>query len=68
MSEISSGLTVRPGDILVVSTVDPVPAERAERMRQHLLDRLPGLVDVVLIVNATGLAVYRPGSEGTDDA
>lgn len=53
-----TGLTVRPGDTLLVRYSRAVSMENAERLKAKLKERLPG-VDV-LIVEADGLAVYRP--------
>lgn len=57
-----TGLVVRPGDKLVIATNQRPTMELADRMRQHLEGVLPG-VELVIIPQATGLAVYRNEAE-----
>lgn len=59
LKEYNDGLVVRPGDTLIVRIGTNVTRDTAEQLRAAVLQRLPGLADVVLI-GADGLAVYRP--------
>ncbi|HEY9353376.1 MAG TPA: hypothetical protein VIP28_09010 [Nocardioides sp.] len=61
-----SGLIVRPGDTLIIVWKAPLSEERAEILKARVRDRIPGLHDVV-VVNADGLAVYRPDPVSGDD-
>jgi len=58
-----------PGDVLVFSTTGEHGLTQAmvDRVKKHLLDRLPGIADVV-IVPLTLTAIYRPDPEPTDNA
>lgn len=58
------GLTVRPGDTLLVMVKGPLSCDHADHYRAKLKVLLPYLLDVV-IVQADALAVYRPDSEAT---
>lgn len=49
---------VRPGDKLVIGTPLKLSHGQVEEARQRLGRQLPG-VDMVLITECTGLAVYR---------
>lgn len=60
---LSGVATIAPGDTLVVTLAGPCSAEDAAHVRDSLL-ALPGLADVIVVDNATGLAVYRPDEEG----
>jgi hypothetical protein len=55
-----TGLVVRPGDVLILTTAAPVTTEQFESIRQQALQRLPGLGDVVIISNVTAVAAFRP--------
>lgn len=51
---------IRPGTVLVVGVNGTMTLEYADRMKTHLLERLPGLADVVIITDVTQLAVFDP--------
>jgi hypothetical protein len=51
----------RPGDVLVVSSPDPLSAEHAETIRAQLRTRLPLLADVVVLSGATVACIFRGG-------
>jgi len=54
-------LIVKPGDTLIVrfSHGSPNFMSAAVEMRRALLAKMPGLAEVI-VLNADGLAVYRP--------
>lgn|GEM_PF-5803584 len=58
--EMTVGLTVRPGDTLIVAAPDKaITQDMAQTMKEQLMARLPGLADVVVVYGAS-VAAYRP--------
>jgi len=55
-----TGLTVRPGDTLILATPRRLSYKEFDEMRQQIEERLPG-VKFVVLDSASGLAVYKPG-------
>ena len=57
----ADALIVRPGDTLVVRFDHgaPLSHQMADSIREALLANLPDLAEVI-VLNADGLAVYRP--------
>jgi hypothetical protein len=53
------GLTVRPGDTVILATHRSVSVNEFHEMRDRIEENLPG-VKFVILDNATGLAVYTP--------
>lgn len=56
------GLVVRPGDTLIVRYDRTFNADEAQRVKDKLRERLPG-VDV-LVIGCQQIAVYRPEARG----
>ena len=57
---VVDGLIVKPGDTLIVRfTGRSLTASIAAELRTLIMQRLPDLADVI-VLNADGLAVYRP--------
>lgn len=57
-AELDNAVVVRPGDKLVVGIAGSITATMAREMKERLGEQLPG-VDVVIIDNTAGFAVYR---------
>lgn len=55
------GVIVRPGDILVIGTHRPITLEGATALRADMMERLPGIADVLVLSDTTVEAVYRGG-------
>lgn len=53
------GLTVRPGDKLIIAFNRPLDMEEAESVASRLRDEFDG-VSVTVVDNVAGMAVYRP--------
>jgi translation initiation factor IF-1 len=53
--------TMKPGDVVVLSTSEPISAEQADVIKQRLCDRMPWLKpeDVVVLAGAQ-MSVIRP--------
>lgn len=61
--------TLRSGDILIVGhRRGPLSAAEADRYRATVLDRIPGLANVVLLTDVAALAAYRPDEVKASDA
>lgn len=56
--EWDNAIMVRPGDKLVVGIAGSITATMAREMKERLGERLPD-VDVVIVDNVAGFAVYR---------
>ena len=52
-------LVVQPGDTLIILHKARLSEEIAEVIKKRAMARIPGLADVV-VIQADGLAVYRP--------
>jgi hypothetical protein len=60
--DVMPGMVIRPGDVLVVSCTEPLEQDRVQRLRTALLERMPGLADVIVLVAPLSVAaVYRDG-------
>jgi hypothetical protein len=58
--DVLPGMVIRPGDVLVVGCETPISLERAAELREGLLERMPGLADVVVLAPPLSIAaVYR---------
>lgn len=57
-----AGVTVRPGDTLVLVTRGYTTKQDADLLRKAMAEKLPG-VDVVLIGSTSQALVYRPETE-----
>ena len=58
---MSDGLIVRPGDTLILTFQNPINAEIAERHKDAVMKRIPGLKDVLIISgNSPSVSAYRP--------
>jgi hypothetical protein len=58
--DVMPGMVIRPGDVLVVGCDSRLDEGTAERLRSGLLERLPGLADVVVLTPPLSVAaVYR---------
>lgn len=53
------GVTVRPGDTLVIAFSRSLTQQEAHEIRERIAGQLPG-VRAVIIAGASGLAAYRP--------
>jgi hypothetical protein len=56
--ELQSAAVIRPGDTFVVATNRPISMAEADRMKDELGFKIPGVH--IVIVPANALAVYRP--------
>lgn len=52
-------LIVQPGDTLILRYDRPIDADTANKIKEHVMQRLPRLSGV-LVVNCAQLAAYRP--------
>ncbi|MGW3428890.1 hypothetical protein ACWDHW_13180 [Streptomyces melanosporofaciens] len=57
------GIIVRPGDKLVLCVNHPMREEEYDRLRESLRPLFDDSVEIAVIENVTGLAVYRPNKE-----
>lgn len=57
--EVMPGVIVRPGDVLILQSMNAVSHQQAAEMRRQVMERLPDLADVLFIANATVAGVYR---------
>lgn len=51
----------RPGDTLLLTCQERVTIEQANRIRDELMDRMPG-VQVTIVSPMSSVTVYRPGA------
>jgi len=65
---MARGLVVRPGDSLIVAIPDHVSQHEADDLKRKILDRLPGLAEVIVIPRATSMAAFRPDADEVPDA
>ena len=64
-AELGNAVIVRPGDKLVVARSDTISMEDGARLKAVIASKLPG-VEVVIVSQCSGLAVYR-NEQPTDD-
>lgn len=63
-AELSNAIVVRPGDMLIVGLSVPLRGpEEARDVSDRIAAQVPG-VNVTVIDNVAGFAVYRPGEAG----
>ncbi len=55
-----SGLTVRPGDSLIITVGQELTREEADRLGDMIRTQLPELDKVIFLFGAIGTAAYRP--------
>jgi hypothetical protein len=58
-AELESGVTVRPGDRLLVRVTRPLSPEMARQLRAWLREELPG-VEILIVDGVDQMLVYRP--------
>ena len=58
--DVMPGMVIRPGDVLVVACDAPLEERRAELLQAALMERMPGLADVIVLSGPLSIAaVYR---------
>lgn len=57
---VTEAAFVQPGDVLILRIEARLTMAQAERIKEALLAKMPGLADVVTIGGVDQLAVYRP--------
>jgi hypothetical protein len=57
--DVHDGIVVRPGDVLVVDGGDRISQQIAATLRDAVLERMPGLADVVVLSGVNLCGVYR---------
>jgi hypothetical protein len=60
--ELSNARIVQPGDKLVLGFRKPLGMAEVDRIKQRVAENLPG-VEVVIVDDITGMAVYKPDAE-----
>lgn len=61
---LGPGLIIRPGDTLIIATTgDYLSRADVDRITAAIKERIPGLADVIIILQASALAAYRPDPE-----
>jgi hypothetical protein len=58
--DVMPGMVIRPGDVLIIGCDEPLQLVSATRLRESLMERMPGLADVVIVPRPLSIdAVYR---------
>jgi hypothetical protein len=52
----------RPGDVLIVSAPEQITPEQARELKAGLINRLPGIADVIVMPGLRVEGIYRGGS------
>lgn len=54
---------IRPGDVLLLTVFSDITNESAEQLRGMLMEKIPGLSNIVILSTADVAGVYREGDD-----